>query len=91
MQEQPYSIEHRKFNLINLITQLEDSDTLAAIEALLIQPQIEISVDEPEEEISDETKELLTQRLENHRNAPEKAKPWDEVEQRLMKKHGYEV
>ncbi|NER06796.1 MAG: hypothetical protein F6K17_31570, partial [Okeania sp. SIO3C4] len=35
MQEQHYSVEHRKFNLINLITQLEDLETLAAIEILL--------------------------------------------------------
>jgi hypothetical protein len=110
MQEQQLSLENRKYKLICLLIQLEDMDTLAAIEALLspltdgIQvgatPEVEFletevvdvaDCEDNTDELTDEMKEFLLQRVENHNKAPEKAMTWEEAEQHLLKKFDYEV
>ena len=93
--EYEYSLEHRKFNVISKIALLEDIEILAAIELLLGKLEVEEFDyqidDECDDSLSDEMKVLLDSRMEKYRETPEEAKSWDEVEQRLMNKHGYEV
>ena len=49
--------------------------------------QLEESVDD--EEIPQELKDLLNERLAAHERNPENAKPWDEVKQKFEFKYGY--
>jgi len=43
----------------------------------------------PQEELSPEIKELLDKRIADFEKNPHKVKPWQEIEDRLLKKHKY--
>ncbi len=77
MQEQEYSIEHRKFDIISMITQLEDIETLAAIEILLRSKQEEKWWDT----ISEEEKEAVTEGLVEIEES--KSVPDDEIQEKI--------
>jgi Iap family predicted aminopeptidase len=44
-----------------------------------------------EEFLPKEIKNLLEERLEKYHKNPEKVKSWEDIEQRLLKKHNYEI
>ncbi len=52
---------------------------------------VDVEEDTNKEDLPEELKEFLKQRLENYKKSPEKVKTWDEIERNLLKKYDYEV
>jgi hypothetical protein len=78
-----YSMDLRaeKYDIIERVMLLEDEETLLQIKQLL----------EPQEELSEEMKQLLYERLKQHETDPSSGEDWKVVRERLTKKYGVEA
>ncbi len=70
-----------KYDIIERVMLLEDEETLLQIKQLL----------EPQEELSEEMKQLLYERLKQHETDPSSGEDWKVVRERLTKKYGVEA
>ena len=80
-----------RFNILPFIIQEQVLDYIDFLSTKYTENQQNKTIQNLEDEISPEIKELLKNRIEDHKRNPQNAVTWEEVENQYEKEYGYEI
>ncbi len=80
-----------RFNILPFIIQEQVLDYMNFLSIKYANNQQNKNIQNLENEISPEIKELLKNRLEDHKKNPENAVTWEELEKQYETEYGYEI
>ena len=80
-----------RFNILPISIQEQVIDYIDFLSIKYIENQQNKTSQNLEDEISPKIKELLNARIEDHKQNPQNAVSWEEIEKQYEKEYGYEI